>query len=391
MPAIPRLPVLGWTSFRGAKNAALPCVLQNEGVLLTTSGRAALLLAFEHLKLRAGDKVLLPTYHCPTMVAPVVALGGVPVFYPLGSKGEPRLEGLSDDDLRGTRILLAAHYFGLPGAMPQVRRWCDEKGIALVEDCAHALFGWCGERPIGHWGDVAIGSLTKFHPVPEGGCLRLPRGAQPPQLAPCGLWTQVKAAVDVLHAGAMYRRLPGLNSLLLGMFNLRRRLAGSAPPPPSTPVAPGDEGPEDHDGLTIDTVLSHRALTAACALVAQHLPRERIVARRRAHFERLANALSGHSGLRPLHTRLPSGSAPYVFPLWVDAPDPGYAELRRLGIPVSRWNWLWPQVPRQPGDVGIDWSHHVLQLGCHQDLDDADLDRMVAELLRLYRHGPASA
>jgi hypothetical protein len=41
-------------------------------------------------------------------------------------------------------------------------------------------------------------------------------------------------------------------------------------------------------------------------------------------------------------------------------------------------------VPTLPGDHGVPWSHHVLQLACHQDLSDAQLDRFVAEILRLY-------
>ena len=54
-------------------------------------------------------------------------------------------------------------------------------------------------------------------------------------------------------------------------------------------------------------------------------------------------------------------------------------------MPVFRWDRLWPGVPALAGDQGRLWSHHVLQLACHQDLSDAHLDRLVAALLRLFK------
>ena len=67
--------------------------------------------------------------------------------------------------------MLVAHYFGFVRSLAQIRAFCDARGIALVEDCAHAFFGAAADRPVGSWGDLAIASLTKFFPVPAGGCL----------------------------------------------------------------------------------------------------------------------------------------------------------------------------------------------------------------------------
>ena len=88
--------------------------------------------------------------------------------------------------------------------------------------------------------------------------------------------------------------------------------------------------------------------------------------------------------MRPLFPELPPQTAPYVFPLWVDRPDPGYAALRELKAPVSRWDDLWPATPALDGDHGPRWSHHVLQLACHQDMTDDDRRWLVETLLRTY-------
>jgi hypothetical protein len=68
----------------------------------------------------------------------------------------------------------------------------------------------------------------------------------------------------------------------------------------------------------------------------------------------------------------------------VDRPDPGYAALRELKAPVSRWDDLWPATPALAGDHGPRWSHHVLQLACHQDMTDDERAWLIETLVRTY-------
>lgn len=391
---IPRLPVFGWQALHGGATD-LPCMLTLPRLHYTTSGRASILLALEALGVGLGQGVLLPTYHCPTMVAPVTHLGATPLFYPIDEHGTPKLAWLEQQDLRRARVMLVAHYFGLPQPMGRLHAWCRAHGLALIEDCAHALFGRAGERPIGAWGDVAIGSLTKFLPLPEGGCLVLNSPLATPQLRSAKATTQLKVMVDVLEVGASQGQLLGLNSLLNGGFALLHglRRSGSsvtsqlAANPEASPIGAEASGVD----LCIDADLAHRELARPCRWVAKALPRQRIVQHRRSNYERLLRELSGHDGFRPLLPELPADCAPYVFPLWVDEPDPGYAELRQLGMPVFRWDRLWPGMPRLPHDQGPLWSHHVIQLACHQDLSALSITRFVSHLLRLYARQPRAA
>src|SRR5262250_628138 len=62
---LPRLPVLGWSSFSGAYRAPLPDVSNARQWRYTISGRAAIGLALRVLGVEAGTPVLVPTYHCP--------------------------------------------------------------------------------------------------------------------------------------------------------------------------------------------------------------------------------------------------------------------------------------------------------------------------------------
>ena len=378
---IPRLPVLDWTTFSGSRQSAVPCLLTNPNNHFTSSGRASILLALEMLGIGEGDKVLVPTYHCPTMIAPIVAKGAVPVFYPLDSTGLPKLKWIEDRNLQGVRAILVAHFFGLPQPLADVHRWCRQHGVRLIEDCAHALFGTSDGRAIGNWGDLAIASLTKFLPVPEGGCLvnNMEPTPLPPLQRPTAI-EQAKAIFDIVHAGTNHGRLKGLGTLVGGLSGGLGKFKNTTKPQAVTKAA----NSAISDGFKIDTTQAHRALTHASQWVTEHSPRERIVSGRRENYVFFAQALSGLVGMRPLNPNLPKDCAPYVFPLWVDRPDPGYLELRRLGIPVSRWDRLWPSVPHIDDDSGIEWSPHVLQLACHQDLTHAELNHVVSTLKQIY-------
>jgi hypothetical protein len=51
--------------------------------------------------------------------------------------------------------------------------------------------------------------------------------------------------------------------------------------------------------------------------------------------------------------------------------------MRAQGLPVFRWDRIWPGTPADPHDSGPRWSRQVLQLLCHQDLTAADIERSV--------------
>lgn len=373
----PTRPTFGWDNLGGPRDAGLPAVDDLPHHRLLTSGRAALFAAMKALGVQPGNSVLAPSYHCPTLVAPLRAAGAAVQFYPLGADGLPRLDAITPAPR--TRALVVMQLFGLPRSLAAVRAWCDARGIALVEDCAHSFFGQAGERPVGHWGDLATASLSKFFPLAEGGLLASARPLPPQPLRPAGARQQLKAWVDLLERGSAHGRLTGLNTALGALF----RLKNGPPRPPAAGDAP-HEMTEARMLADCDLARSDQAPTALARRLAG-LPRGRIVARRRAHYEALYRGTQGLPGARPLLGALPAQAAPYVMPLWVDGPEPAetlYAALRAAGCAVFRWDRVWPGVPAFPDDHGARWRRQVLQLLCHQDLDEAQLARTCDVLTR---------
>jgi DegT/DnrJ/EryC1/StrS aminotransferase family len=150
------------------------------GAITFATGRAALLAGLVALGIGPGDDVLLPAYLCESVVTPVEAVGARAVFFPIGRSFEVDLEALERAVGPKTRAILLIHYLGFPGPVEAVRALCDRRGLALIEDCAHALYSRHGDRRLGTYGDLAIFSPWKSLPLPDGGLLVVNR----PDLAP---------------------------------------------------------------------------------------------------------------------------------------------------------------------------------------------------------------
>lgn len=381
LPALPRGPVLDWSSFQRTNAPGIHSVENLPNVLFTTSGRGAIYQALLLLKLAPGSTVLVPTYHCPTMVAPVLLAQLTPAYFPISDDGLPMVEGLAPEIVAKSKAMIVAHYFGLPRSLAKVRAWCDAYGIALIEDCAHCYFGEAGERPVGAWGDFATASLSKFFPVPEAGLVASAhRRIEAPPLERPPAKLQLKGWVDVLEFAAKYQRLAGLNRLLSPLFGLKNARAAT----PSMAVAPGNSAAAESDMMRDCDMgrIRQKPLWAAMTLKAV-LPRGRVILQRQRNYRVYGNLLINAQGARPLLSLPSSPVAPYVFPLWVDDADRIYHALKALSLPVFRWDRIWPGTPCAPDDAGPQWSRHVLQLLCHQDLSEADIVRIATATLQL--------
>ena len=393
---LPRFPVFGWASFEIVNAPEIASIDDLRFTRFTTSGRAAIYQALLQLQLPPQSKVLMPTYHCPTMVAPVLLANLQVAYFGVLNDGLPNLESIDPITAKSCKAMIVPHYFGVANSLAQVRRWCDDKGIALIEDCAHCYFGQAGERPIGAWGDFSTASLSKFFPVPEGGVLAsASRQIVLPALPNPGWKAQLKAWLDILEVATKYRHLFGLNHLLGVGFRLKNarpgkhRTAGEVEHETTGGLDVGASYP-DNSASTMMKVsdmarISHGPSMASLTFK-RALPRGRIIANRQRNYAEYARRFKDVQGARPLFPAVGNNAsqiAPYVFPLWVDDANFVYQALRTQGLPVFRWDRIWPGTPQLEGDVGPSWSRHVVQLLCHQDLDQAAIDRTARAVLAL--------
>jgi dTDP-4-amino-4,6-dideoxygalactose transaminase len=143
-------------------------------VLLTTSGTHALEMAALLLGLEPGDDVVVPAFTFVSTANAFVLRGARPIF------ADIRPDTLNLDErllpavtTARARAIVPMHYAGVACDMDAIAAFARARGLAVVEDDAHGLFGAWRGRPLGTCGALAALSFheTKNVTCGEGGAL----------------------------------------------------------------------------------------------------------------------------------------------------------------------------------------------------------------------------
>ncbi len=143
-------------------------------VLLTPSATHALELSALLLDLGPDDDVVVPSFTF-TSTANAFALRGARIRFADVDPGTFTM-GLAEMKAAvtdRTRCVVVVHYGGVSPDIGAIADFCQVRGIALVEDNAHGLFGMTDGRPLGTFGTLAALSFhgTKNVSCGEGGAL----------------------------------------------------------------------------------------------------------------------------------------------------------------------------------------------------------------------------
>ena len=138
-----------------------------------TSGRAALHKILVCTR-RANDArrrfVLLCSFNCGAVSDAIKGAGLIPETFDLHENS-----GRIDWDDVESRLqdrhhaIIVPHLFGVPTDFRVIQKSAAERGILVIEDCAHTLGGKIGGSPAGTLGDAAIFSFNYDKPLSLGG------------------------------------------------------------------------------------------------------------------------------------------------------------------------------------------------------------------------------
>lgn len=378
-PRAPITPVLRPGTLRlsrrsvSAPTRATTTLLDGSQTVLTTSGRSAIALALDQLGISTGDEVLLPAYHCAAMRAPIEARGAVPVFYRLDQNLNIDVADLEARVTSRSRCVMTVHFFGFPQDHVGVRRLCDAHSLKLIEDCAHAFYG-PSTSLVGRSGDFAIGSLMKFFPVFDGGCLVSFRHiVERPTLASRGALFQLKSVVNILELTAKWG-----DSVLIRWFArmISRATALAKAIRPTLASELADSSPAAAQGsLGFQEDWVYARMSAVSRLVLRFANHGRSISRRREIYAQYAKGLAAISGGRPLRPDLPEGVVPYVFPFVLNEPETGFPALRAAGVPIYRWEDV-----EESCATARHYKTHLVQFPCHQSLKEREVVELISTI-----------
>jgi perosamine synthetase len=136
------------------------------------NGTSALTSALFALNLPVGSEILVPSLDPWFGILPMRLFGLVPVFV----DSDPRTLNFDLEDAKrrltkNTRAIEVVHLFGLPCDMEAICDFAKQKGLLVLEDCAHAHNASINGKYVGNWGQIGAFSCqgSKVLPAMEGG------------------------------------------------------------------------------------------------------------------------------------------------------------------------------------------------------------------------------
>jgi dTDP-4-amino-4,6-dideoxygalactose transaminase len=153
-----------WRTYRGAfgdQLSSLICgTVGKSQVRLCASGTLGVELAIRSLNLRPGDEVLLATYDFPGNFRAIEDAGGTIALCDVQlDDWTLDFDQLEQTVHSQTKAIVVSHLHGSACDMGRLRRFADERSIALIEDACQAHGATISGKPAGSWGDLSVFSF----------------------------------------------------------------------------------------------------------------------------------------------------------------------------------------------------------------------------------------
>ena len=334
----------------------LPFPLEEPGCRLFARARHGLWQAARASGLQAGDEVLAPAFHHGSEIEALMGAGLVCRFYEATESLAPDNRELEKLLTPRTRALHLTHFLGFPQDGPRWRRWCDDRGLLLIEDAAQSWLAGHAGRAVGSDGDIAVYCLYKSFGLPDGAAL-LSRSMVP---SPQGGRQLGVRSLAIEHALWLVTRSELLSRAAERTPRAKRFLIR-----PDLALGDPNSRPSTMTLLVLPRIASMRAAE-----------------RRRRNYRQLYAA---RPDLVPrAFADLPPGASPFVFPIESDDKRAVMRRLRSVGIrPLDLWPNPHPVLPRADFPRADALRRRIIGIPVHQELRGKDVARIVKVLREL--------
>ncbi len=141
--------------------------------LLTNSGTSALQVALHALKIyygwQSGDEILVPALTFVATINVVLQNNFQPVFVDVDPDYFDIDSQLIEKQItKKTRAIMVAHLFGQSALMPRIMALAKKYRLKVIEDSCETMFSCYQGKVVGSWGDLSCFSTYSAHLVTTG-------------------------------------------------------------------------------------------------------------------------------------------------------------------------------------------------------------------------------
>lgn len=348
-------------------------LLGTPGMSFSYNARGALLEVGQELMAdgQGRDEVLVPAFHCPSGITPLIEAGLKPVYYRIRTDLSIDVDDLLAKVRSRTRAVVVIHFFGFEtdlGPLQALR----SQGVSLVEDWSHSFLQVAPLRLPRPQGDYQVFSFWKLVPSGVGGgLLRLTQPIARGWSRGATSWREgavrFKRELEEVLAHSPHRSGAAIFDALEG---LRLGLRGQ---PGARLAADNAQALRGEDHYPFDRTLAaaampswvrHRLLSSDLADMA---------AKRRDHYATYARLLPQNDDFRPLRRELTGDVCPWVFPVLLKNRDHIDRQWRAAGVPLHTFGiWLHSSLEHDTDQATRDdaalLARELLCLSIHQGL-----------------------
>ncbi len=149
-------------------------ILKSKFSIGVTNATSGLHLAVKSLGIKKGDEVIVPTLTFAATANSVIYCGAKPILADI----DERTFNISPEEIKKkitkrTKAVIVVHYGGQSCEMEKISNICKNKGVKIIEDCAHSLGTTFKKMKCGTIGKIGVFSFypTKIITTAEGGMI----------------------------------------------------------------------------------------------------------------------------------------------------------------------------------------------------------------------------
>lgn len=326
--------------------------------LLFSHARGALIHYLNSIKRNENKRqILMPDYICDDLVRAVKSAGFEVEYYNIAEDLSPDKNNLMEKTTDKILAIIVVHYFGFFNAIDGIVDYCRQKGIYVIEDCAHVLFDNLDSVNRIFGGDAAIFSLKKYFPIPDGGLL-LAKNIEP-------------------DATSMERYK--IKYAVLIKYFLKYILS-------RTIISPVRKyGAENYIDESFEGI--KRISSFSETILEDYIDIDFIKNKRRSNFSYYVDTLKKidiGSKVDIIYSDLKEFEAPYMFPIRLKKDNRLLiSQLRENGIPAISWPSLPAGIKNSSQHIAANNLYErVVLLPLHQDVDSRHINHIIHKLCK---------
>ncbi|CCK80473.1 DegT/DnrJ/EryC1/StrS family aminotransferase [Desulfobacula toluolica] len=351
------------------------------------SGRYAFAGALKSLNIKPGKKILVPAYICGIELEPIYHHGIIPIFYNVDRNLNPDLAFIERSIGRNVSAVLAIHYFGMAQPIGALKKICEEKKVALIEDCSHAFMSRHGNKPLGTFGDAAFFSLLKSIPIPNGGCLitqkknnnnRIATRREPDKLSTFLMTADLilQKPIEQKSRCKQWAEQAALSSCLVILNGFRKGLAGVR-----RYLMPNALWLARSDTYEYIEEIEQWGISEKSRSIIKTIDYNEIIKTRVRNYNLMYEYFQNKNLSVKLFGRLKPGECPLLFPIILEKENKRklvYKALKEKGI-VSHpwWDRFHPKVTWEDFPDAKFLKNNLLGFPIHQNIEPIHIEKMI--------------